>query len=102
MKSLLFIFVIITLLAGFSDTDYQVSRKTGEVKQIEGLYIFFASEPVMETEYIGTVDVKITSNGKSITRLNAMISKTKKEYPDADAIIFKTIDFGSADVVKYK
>ena len=102
-KSFINILGLILLIGflAFTSINYEIEKNSGEVKQIEGLYIFFASEPLMKTEYIGTVKVGMTLNSDSDTRLSAIIKKCKKNFPNAEAVIFKSIDFSSADAVKY-
>ena len=97
--------IITALLLGLMATGFtvqQITKNTAAVKQIEGIYIFFASEPVREYEYLGTVKVGATWDSKTITRLNSMIKNCKSDYPTAEALIFKNTDFGSADAIKFK
>lgn len=104
MKKTILAFMLGVLISGlfaFKMT-YEPNKSTAEAKQIQGVYVFFCSEPIKETDYLGTVNVYVTISSDSDSRLNAMIKKVKKEYPDAEAIIFKNIDFGSCDAVKFK
>lgn len=94
--------MMIALLSFKISSNYDVNHGTAEVQKIQGLYIFFASKPVAPTEYLGTVKVKMTSDSESTTRLNKMIKNCKKEYPQAEALIFNQIDFSMADAVTFK
>lgn len=82
-------------------SDYRVEKKTAEVRQIEGIYVFFCSEPVMEYKYLGTARPKIVADNDTDTRIYAVIKRAKKEYPDCEAIIFRELDLGSADCIKF-
>jgi len=88
-----------TALVGAGVAEYAVSKKTAEVNQESGLYIFSDSKPVKEYEYLGTVKV-VTFQGIYKEAIPALIKKAKKEYPSAEAIIY--IDTEKADVIKFK
>ena len=92
----------LVLLVAFATTSLQTEKSTGKVKQIQGLYVFFASEPVMETEYLGTVKAVTKISNSSEARLDAVIKKCKKKHPNAEAVVFSKIDLLEADAVKFK
>jgi len=103
MKKLQFVLVVvIVFLSGFSYGVYEAKKQTAEAKQNGGLYIFFASEPVLETEYLGTVRSGSPMDGYFSSRLEILIKKAKKDFPEAEALIFKKDGVSSAEVVKYK
>lgn len=84
---------------------YIIKPNTAEVSQIEGLYVFTDSKPVAEYEYLGTVKNNLSLRGSQYTSIrNKLISKAKKEYPNADAVIMSFSAGGTdkADVVKFK
>jgi len=101
-KLILFSSIVFILLSFKSGSNYEPNNSTAEVEKIQGLYIYFASKPVSENEYLGTIKVKWTSNSDSDTRLNAAIKKCKSDFPEADAIVFPYIDFQRADAIKFK
>jgi len=82
----------------------EVKKNTAEVPQISGMYIFFLSKPVKEYNYITTMKKIVFADG-----INEAVGKyaalAKKEYPEADGIIFNDIISGSRDrfdVIKFK
>jgi hypothetical protein len=87
-------------LMSMKNNMYDVKGSTGEVNQIEGLYIFTDSKPVKETEFLGSVKAGVTMSGSYSQIINKIARKARKEYPNADAIIFNGEE--KADVVKFK
>lgn len=85
------------LLLSFSD-----DKSKATVEQQEGVYIFILSKPVAEYEYLGTVVVKATWSGEATEIIDKMIKKTKKDYPNAQGIIFTDTGLGKADVIRFK
>lgn len=83
-------------------SDYRVEKKTAEVRQVEGIYVFFCAEPVVEYKYLGTAKPKMVMDDNTDTRLYAIIKRAKKDYPECEAIIFRNLDLGSADCIKFK
>lgn len=101
MRKLLVVIAATALLSA-SITEYVVKKATAEVDQVEGLYLFFNAAPVSDTEYLGTVKVGMTWDSKTTTRRDAIIKKVKKEYPEAEGIVFKAWDFESAEAIRFK
>lgn len=102
MKKLIFgilVGVSFTALISAGVAEYAVSKKTAEVNQESGLYIYTDCKPVKEYEYLGTVKV-ITFQGIYKEAIPLLIKKAKKEYPSAEGIIY--IDSEKADVIKFK
>jgi len=91
--------VACTALVGASVENYIVSKQMANVEKEMGLYIFTSSKPVMEYEYLGTIKVT-TWAGKYNEDIPALLKKAKKEYPQADAIIYTGTE--KADVIKFK
>lgn len=101
-----FILPLMILLTAFImsftvNSDYRIARKTAEVKQIQGLYIFFCAEPVMDYKYLGSCEKASTWDDDTDSRINAIIKKCKKEYPYADAIVFRELDLLKCDCIKF-
>lgn len=78
----------------------QVDSKA-QPDQVQGLYIYYKSKPVSETEYLGTVKAGITWSGSPAQLLNKLLKKVKDDYPAAQGIIV-TADMDKADAVKFK
>lgn len=91
----------IGLLTAFT-INHEVKKSAAEVKQMQGLYIFFCAEPVKETEYLGNVKATMYMSTDTDDRINSVIKKCKKDYPQAEAIVFKSLDLTTADAVKFK
>lgn len=101
MKTILFPIVCISLmLTAF--TIVEIEKDKAKVEQMEGLYIFIKGKPAAEYEYLGSVNKSVALTGKPEEMLNSMIKKVKKEYPQAEAIIFTSVNMDKADAVKYK
>jgi hypothetical protein len=99
-KILIASFSTLLLLAGFNLVSS--NRGLAMVEQQQGVYIFMLSNPTSTYEYLGSVKKGIAWTGQPDEMLNSMIKKIKKEYPNADAIIFTSIDMDKADAIKFK
>lgn len=97
-------FFVLSIFA-FTVVSYEPKHATAEVEQLQGLYIFVDSKPVLEYEYIGTVKSTFSLGGSQYTDVrDRIIKKAKKDYPQADAIIisFKAGGTDRADAIKFK
>lgn len=92
----------LSALVAFTVAKYEPRKSTGEVEQMQGLYVFIHSKPVGEYDYLGsyTPTMVPSSNAKPI--VNHMIKKGKEKFPTADAIIFTDDELGKADMIKLK
>ncbi len=95
--------VFVTSLLAFNILSYEPNRSTGEVEQMQGLYIFTDSKPVLEYEYLGTVKTTFAADVQYQGTRNKMIRKAKKKFPDAEGIIiqFKSGGTDKGDVIKF-
>ncbi|MFM2292697.1 MAG: hypothetical protein RIS29_2510 [Bacteroidota bacterium] len=102
----LFLGVSLTALTAAGVSDYIVKKKTAEVNQIQGLYVFTDSTPVMEYEYVGTVSGNAISfgSGQYEPVRNSILKKTKQKFPEADGVILHLLNGGidKADAIKFK
>jgi len=92
-------------LFAFTVMNYEPKKSTGEVEQLQGLYIFVDSKPVKEYEYLGSVKSTISLGDSQYTGVrDRIIKKAKKDFPQADAIMitFKTGGSDQADAIKFK
>ena len=103
MKPLLFLAILFLFVA--ASVSYEVKPTTGEVIQIEGMYIFTDCKPVKEYVYLGTVKNSGGINNPQYSNVrDYLIKRAKKEYDDADGLIL-TLNAGGADVcdvIKFK
>jgi len=74
---------------------------SANANQIEGFFIYSYCKPVSETVYLGTVNVPTVVSDKSTERLKKLISRCKKDFPKAEALIVSD-DFGKADAITFK
>lgn len=94
----------IALLFAFT-VEFQPSKTTAEVNQEQGLYIFTDSKPVLEYEYLGTISSSGAFGGSQYADVKQrLIKKCKKDFPQADGIIFYFKDGSAdkADAIKFK
>jgi len=98
------LFIIFLLLVSFT-ANYEPRNSTAEVEQVQGCYIFIDSRPVKEYKYLGTCKYTIAwvGSGQYQDVRNRLIKRIKKEYPEADGIIFHFHDGGEdrADAIKF-
>lgn len=77
-------------------------KNIGTVEQQQGIFIFILCKPVAEYEYIGSIQQKAAWTGQPSEMLSGMLKKLKKEHPEANGIIFTSLDMDKADCVKFK
>ncbi|MBR9859803.1 hypothetical protein GYB22_03460 [bacterium] len=97
-KSIFLIITFLFILSAFK-TDQEVKPNVAEVDQIHGCYVFIDSKPMKEYEYLGTVKKIMTwGTGQYQDVRDALLKKAKKEYPDANGMIFHFHDGGADEV----
>ncbi|MDR2653326.1 MAG: hypothetical protein LBC68_13655 [Prevotellaceae bacterium] len=107
MRKIIYAFITgiaITTLFAFTTQNYMTSNRTAEVNRYENLYIFTDCVPVSDYEYLGTVKLTVAWSGQYQGIRDKLIKKAKKEYPEAEGLIFNFYDGGTdkADVIKFK
>ena len=102
MKTKIF---LAALLLGVVATAFTIknpfTKNAATVEQMEGIYIFYMSKPVAETEYIGTYKMKFIVDDKPKLLLPKLIREAKKQFPTCEAIIIP-FDMYQCDAVKFK
>jgi len=73
---------------------------SAEVNQIDGLYIFIESKPTNEYKFLGSEKKSITWTGSGKESIRGVIKKIKKNFPEADGVIFESIDLDKGDAIK--
>ena len=96
--SLLSSFTALISYSFIADTD----KTAAKVSQMQGLSIFILSTPAAAYDYQGSVTKKLAWTGEPQEMLNGIIKKVKNDYPDADGIIFTSVDMKKADAIKFK
>ncbi|MFN4247552.1 MAG: hypothetical protein ACK4EY_07500 [Flavipsychrobacter sp.] len=97
------LFITFLLLVSFT-ASYEPRNSTAEVEQVQGCYIFIDSRPVKEYKYLGTVKSTFSwGSGQYQDVRDKLIKRIKKEYPEADGIIFHFHDGGQdrADAIRF-
>ena len=100
--------IILPLLLFLSSIVFAQEQKIlAEPERVEGYYLFIESKPVNEYDYLGTVKWSGTfhfGSGQHSTTRNKLIKRAKKQYPDADGLIFRFCDgcTDKVDVIKFK
>lgn len=99
-----FLFICLSFICLASSVSYEVKKSTGEVNQVEGLYIYTDCKPVQEYIYLGSVKSVGVSNPQYSNVRDALIKKVKKEYDNADAVILSLNAGGQdvCDVIRFK
>ena len=69
--------------------------------KIYGVYVFVASEPYYEYDYIKTIQVKITWNGTVSESFEKVIKKAKRKY-NFNGMIFHNDNFSKADLIVFR
>jgi hypothetical protein len=105
-KLILFSLVVLAaFFISFKIVTYEPKLATAEVNQMQGIYIFVDSKPVREYDYIGTEKVAMSmGSGQYRDIRDKLIKKVKKEYPNANGIIFYFNEGAAdkADAIKIK
>jgi hypothetical protein len=94
--------IMLLSIVAFKVANYEPKKATADVESYQGVYIFIHSKPVMEYDYKGTCKLAVTWSAKASEAINAMTKKVKKDFPDADGIIFTDENLWQADAVKFK
>jgi hypothetical protein len=79
--------VSITILLSFRSVIFTPSASTAEVNNVEGLYVFTDSRPVMPYDSIGFIEIGFVSDTQYESIRSSLIKKAKNKFPYADGII---------------
>jgi hypothetical protein len=101
MKKLILI-LSVSLIALFSFRN-SPDHRMAQANQQQGYYIYMQSIPVSEYTILGTVKkTGIVWSGHPTEMFNILLRRVKKDYPNADGIIFDGIDMEHATCIKFK
>lgn len=102
MKKLILTIFVVTIFS-YSYSQSVEHKKTDAVANTkEGICLFVFCKPLREYEYLGSIKQKVAWTGQPNEMIAIMIKKVKKQYPEADGIIFTDEYMGEIDVVKFK
>ena len=77
-------------------------ERIGEITKHEGYYIYFYSTPIDEYETLGFLkEAKLVWSGKPKEMMKLMMRKTRRKYPNADALIIEDIHMNQIRVIKF-
>lgn len=104
-RPIVFIIFLALLYIGLSSSMlykgiHDAEKSHAAVNQVQGVYVFVDCKPIKETQYVGTVKAGVTWSGSYKEVIEKLVKKAKKEYPDAEGIIFNGDE--KADVIKFK
>ena len=92
----------IVIIALFSFRNFSDHRLC-QANQQQGYYIYMQSVPVSDYTVLGTVKkTGVVWTGQPTEMFNILLRKVKKDYPNADGIIFDGIDMEHATCIKFK
>jgi hypothetical protein len=105
--------IILTLINGGTDKgelikfkDGQTNKSQARVTQFQGLYLFVDSNPISDTDYLGTVkkSYSLIKGGQYSVLRDAIIKKCKSDFRDAQGIVIKFVQNGAdtGDAIKFK
>lgn len=102
MKKIFLILLICMPLIIFSNgKNYDAKNNLSEVVQVEGMYIFYLSKPLAPYDYLGTYRIILIWKNTPDRCLSKLIRKTRKKFPNAQAIII-TPDMNQCDAIKFR
>jgi hypothetical protein len=93
MKQILF------LLCCSSITTNAQQNNCATIQNIEGLQIYICAAPGAKFTYIATIKKGFAITGEPEEMIKSMIKKCKKNYPGANALIFKNLALDEADAI---
>lgn len=78
-------------------------KATAQVEQRQGLYVFVLSKPAGNYETLGSVSGRsINFVGKPEGMLDDLLKKVRQDYPQADGVIFSSINMDAAIAIRLK
>ncbi len=78
------------------------NKATANVEQRQGIYVFVLAKPANDYQVLGTVKRGFSISGKPTEVIDAQIKKVLKEFPQANGIIYSSLDLDRANVVRIK
>ncbi len=96
--------ILLTAIFAFKSASFEPGPSSAEVVEIEDLYIFTDSRPVLEYDTLGTVELTFVLDTQYESIRNNFIKKAKSKFPDADALImnFNAKGIDKCEVIKFK
>lgn len=96
------VFVLSLLVSNTLFAQDSSKERIGEITQHEGYYIYFFSTPIDKYETLGFLkEAKVVWSGKPKEMIKLMMKKTRKKYPNADALIIEDIHMNQIRAIKF-
>ena len=77
----------VTILLSFRSAVFTPNASTAEVNNVEGLYVFTDSKPLMPYDSIGVIEIGFITDTQYESIRNNLIKRTKIKFPYADGVI---------------
>jgi len=97
------VFILVCASQGFIPKPNNYDKDMARVTKYQGLYVFMQCQPLGEYQELGTVKkTGIVWNGDPTEMYETLVKKAKKNYDDAQGIIFDDVKMEHATVIKFK
>lgn len=81
----------------------QIDHSLSRANRYEGVYVFIQSQPVADYTVLGTVKkTGFVMSGDPTEMFETLVKRCKKQYDDADGIIFDDVKMEHATCIKFK
>ena len=99
--SAVFVVAVIFFSLGFKSAPGE--NNVAKVNRVDGVYVFIESQPANDYDVLGTVKkTGFTLGGTIQEQYKVMTRRCRKDYPDADGIIFDDISLEHGTCIKFK
>lgn len=80
----------------------QTVQQPAKLQPYQGANIFYMSTPEREYTTLATFKVKQSFTGEPKEQIKTALEKLRKEYPQADGLIFTDVNMQQAEAIKFK
>ena len=99
-KTILILSILAIILFSFRMTS---EPHNAQVYKWQGFYVFMECSPTSDYTVLGTVKEKgIVWTGKPKEMFTTILKRVRKDYPNADGVIFDPINGKHASCIKFK
>jgi hypothetical protein len=93
--------ISLALLLAFAPKSMNESKGMAVVDQEQGLYIFIRSKPASNYKFLGKVNMpEVVWSGKPGEMMNIAVRRSRRQFPEANGIIFQSESFDKVEAVK--
>ncbi len=79
--------ISVSILLAFRGAIFTPSASTAEVNNVEGLYVFTDSKPIVPYDSLGSIEIGFVTDTQYESIRNNLIKRAKNKFPYADGII---------------